>query len=474
MDGILRIGAAYFTKVKHEYANWRFAFAREVWQNSVDCGSSVIGIDVKYEDAKTIVTVTNNGAPMKRETITDKLLCLGESGKNFQGTIGGFGVGSSLIYFCHDNYEIHTGNHKVTGRHGDYTITDNPYFEGTKSIITMEGDESQAITNAFELLLALSQWSGKAILNGKHVTTNLHKGTPRREFDWGTLYSNKQGPLNRLIVRINGIPMFSKWVDIDRCLIFESNKPSPEILLTSRDGLKSELDNQVMRLIQEIAIDKQSALQNRHPKYTHFYGPKLQITIPKKATEQVEELTTKIAAYSAAPELPTRETALSREEVAEQQHISLYNLIVKNNLGMTIPDYYKPGASMSSYAAKLLEKWVKCLVGVHTILKFDKEFSIGWLFDEERIAECEESKEYGLVYYLNPAKIVKNQRSNSRSLTKRFALTPASTYELISIAVHEYVHAEGITTHSEWFANRYTTCMGIVMANLPKLRSLLK
>ena len=77
-------------------------------------------------------------------------------------------------------------------------------------------------------------------------------------------------------------------------------------------------------------------------------------------------------------------------------------------------------------------------------------FSIGFIFDEDCRAECEQSSEYGLVYYLSPAEIVKNQKFNSRSFKARFSSAWTSRFEIMSLAAHEFVHgAFGIGQHTE-------------------------
>jgi hypothetical protein len=69
-----------------------------------------------------------------------------------------------------------------------------------------------------------------------------------------------------------------------------------------------------------------------------------------------------------------------------------------------------------------------------------RAFSIGFIFDEGCRAECEQSDEYGLVYYLSPAEIVKNQKYNSRSFKARFSSAWAGRYEIMSLATYEFVH----------------------------------
>src|ERR1700730_3473627 len=105
------IGRKFFSKSFNDYSNKFWAFAREMMQNSLDCGSKMISIEIHERtspdgDAETHVTVENNGEPMSLEILRDKLLSLGESGKEFPGSVGGFGKAKEILYFAHKRYVI--------------------------------------------------------------------------------------------------------------------------------------------------------------------------------------------------------------------------------------------------------------------------------------------------------------------------------------------------------------------------------
>src|ERR1700722_14896336 len=87
------IGPEFFVKSFNDYRDKFWAFAREIMQNSLDCGSTAIDIKIIEvpDDDCTLVVVHNDGAPMTSEILVDKLLSLGSSGKDFQGAVGGFG-----------------------------------------------------------------------------------------------------------------------------------------------------------------------------------------------------------------------------------------------------------------------------------------------------------------------------------------------------------------------------------------------
>jgi hypothetical protein len=74
-----------------------------------------------------------------------------------------------------------------------------------------------------------------------------------------------------------------------------------------------------------------------------------------------------------------------------------------------------------SYAKGSVKAWVMTLEQLFDLHEMEGSFSVGFNFDEGVRAECEQSNEYGLVYYLSPAAIVKNQKFGSRSFKARFS-----------------------------------------------------
>ena len=101
-------------------------------------------------------------------------------------------------------------------------------------------------------------------------------------------------------------------------------------------------------------------------------------------------------------------------------------------------------------------------------LNYSAEISSATLWSEtvER-AECEQSSEYGLVYYLSPAEIVRNQKFNSRSFKARFSSAWTNRFEIMSLAAHEFVHgAFGIGQHTEDFAAKLTDVMTVMLTNI--------
>ena len=255
------IGQHFFRKSLDDYRDWKWAMPREAMQNSMDAPHTKnIDIWIEKKAENTLFMWGNDGDPMSKEELVGKLLTLGESGKDFQGTVGGFGAAKLILLFAHLHYEIFTGNYYVSGSGGNYTLEERDRcYPGTLTKVTVEGDVQEVLTGNLVQFLYMSQWSGTVKINGQVFEANLHKGSRRREFEWGTVYTNKTF-LNRLVVRIHGIPMFYRYVDSNkRCVVVELKAGDASILQSNRDALKSEYQHQLDAFIDELTIDKTSA-----------------------------------------------------------------------------------------------------------------------------------------------------------------------------------------------------------------------
>lgn len=475
----VKIGPSFFANEFKEYANWQQAFIREFCQNGMDArGAGRIECSVKFlpDTNETLVVFFNDGQPMSRDILVNKLLALGESGKRFEdGAVGGFGKAKNLLYFCHSSYAIKSGEFCVTGCGGEYDLIEgqtNRY--GTESTVVMAGNQVEKLVEAFKWFVALGQWSGQFVLNGEPMKAALAKGSPRRELEFGTVYTNRSYS-QKMVVRINGVPMFSQYVDVKRCVIVELNGKSSDVLTANRDGLRYPYNSQLSSFVQELAVDKRSALKTKRvSKYQIFRGEKLRSQVEQPVT------LTSILGYTTGPredesaplvsmaiqaEAKTNSTQdWVREVDSVEPKSSLTNFFVlKNETELFIPNHYNPNSPLfSSYSRKLAGYWAKLMLQCHTLFKCEGEFGIGFIFDDETRAERERTPEFGVIYYLNPVEVRTQRNSTSRSFANRFLLTDRD--ELISLAVHEMCH-EWCRLHDENFANKITEMFALAMKN---------
>jgi len=451
----VQIGPEFFAKAFNDYADWHWAIAREFCQNSIDAGSKKIEITTEVVDGNTILTVTNDGSPMTQEIITNKLLALGGSGKNFTaGNVGGFGKAKEVLYFCHNQYSIHTGNILVQGSGAGYNITDSTPINGTKSTIVINGNHSSSLVFAFEAFSLYAQWDGELFINGQYYTTGLRKGSPRRELSCGTVYTNKSFK-NTVIVRINGIPMFHNYTSLDRCVIVELKGVSADCLTSNRDGLTSTYRHELSEFLTSLSVDKRSALKNRlQTRYRRYGGDRLshrahngvnvQQLVAAAAHNPVDS---GVVGGGQAVLVKGSRASASLSCISEE-------FIIKNETELAIPNYYLPDSrSFSTYSKKLAKVWGRLMLEMHRLFDKEGDFAIGFVFDDQVEAEWE-SGQFGTVYYINPAQVVEQNLSASKSFKKRFALTERNRF--LMLALHEFVHGCGCQYHDENYANKLT------------------
>ena len=66
--------------------------------------------------------------------------------------------------------------------------------------------------------------------------------------------------------------------------------------------------------------------------------------------------------------------------------------ICKQCAGMQTPSYLLPGDQFSSYAKRLVKAWAMTLKRLYELHDLEGAFSIGFIFDEDCRAECEQSE----------------------------------------------------------------------------------
>lgn len=476
----VKIGPEFFQKEKHDYSNWYWAWVREICQNSIDAGSNTISMTIDTVDGNTIATVVNNGTPMTKEILEDKLLTLGESGKNFAGTVGGFGKAKIVLYYSHKNYEITSGDLHIVGSGGSYEYETGEYVKGTKSVVNFGEDCTDKLCEQIRLFAYCCQWRGSFYLNGERLETNLKKGAKRRELGWATIYTNKSAS-HRLVVRVDGMPMFVRYCSVDRCVVVEVERSSGEAFQANRDNLKFEYRSKLDAFFDQLATDSSTALRGKsQTQYIHFKGQRQEMH-----RTAMHEIISQTAAYATVPQAPAvnhdedatytgSERKVSPDdtpiwtETAQRQvsqtRVGL-DFIIKNETGLQIPQYYLPG-DFSAYSGRLCRIWVKVLREIYVMFGESGEFSVGFLFDESREAESERTDEYGQVYYINPTVVVQQACSSSRSLKKRWKIDNNGKYMLVMVALHEFVHGQkSLHPHDERYANKLTDLAGLVLAN---------
>lgn len=479
--GQVKIGPSFFRNELKAYHDWKFAWPREILQNSIDCSSTNIAADISTVENGVKVVVENDGDPMTEDILVNKLLALGESGKNFAGTVGGYGQAKIILYFSQQSYRIHSGDNLVVGCGGDYELTKTEFLHGTRSEVVISDDKladtelRDRLVAKFKSVIEMTQCPKTSFtVNGSKVLATLRKGSRRRSFNWCTVFTSKTFS-NRLIVRIGGIPMFTKYIDLPRTVLVELEGQSSNYLTSNRDGLLWKYQDQLDEFMRELAVNRRSALQEQTTSYIHYRGDKLEAsekvadlreiltaayaTVQTAADVTDEEEDGPTLAVDSRPVLETFEPDSAHEEHNKRLPQVGFDFIIRNELGMAIPAYLMP-ETFGEYSRKLIKSWAACMLELHSLFGDTRDFSVGFVLSEDAEAMHEKGN-YGTVMFINPT-VVKRNSVGSRGLRLRWKFTPAGKMAILATAVHEYAHRDH-GFHDEDYASHLTDLMGVVL-----------
>jgi len=463
----VKIGPEFFAKELREYSDWRWGIVREAMQNSIDArGSDRIEVEISEQDGNTIFTWSNNGKSMDLDTIENKLLCLGGTGKEFSGTVGGFGKAKTLLYFAHESYTIRTGSLVVKGRGGDYTVTECPFYLGTKSTVVLKGSQAAALVSACKRFCQLAQWDGHISVRSDSSTFSsrpaLHKGRWRKDFSFGKVYTNRSFE-NLLVVRIGGVPMFTRHTNLNRCVVVELSGSSVERLTSNRDSLLHSYNYELQDFITRLAVDRRSALDSNFEE-KKVYGNVCMSYTSRLAESAIGKMPPELASevLGGSPNTVAALTASASESSSSGSgsasagpSVDKSMFVVLNKTGHKVPAHYLPG-SFGAYARKLSKIWTNILVELHDLCDRSAVFAVGFVFDhrdEDAALALYEKDGVKNLYYINPT---------LSKFKKRLALTDRD--KIIAYAVHEFVHGEH-RYHDESYAAELTNMMALVMKN---------
>lgn len=481
----IQITRDFFKNATRDYECPVFAWVREIFQNSADApGCRNITVTIKEVGGTAYVEVTNDGSPMDKRILTQKLLALGGSEKA-AGAVGGFGKAKELLYFCQKNWNIRTGSYQADGCGGSYELTNIKKFDGTISSVHTIFPVSE-IKEAFNKVITLSNWKGKFTVDGKVVTERLHNGFYRKSWNWGHVYTNRQSA-NRLVVRIGGIPMFSRYCDYKKgTVVVELVGSSVDTLTSNRDSLVYDNRLDLDALIQSIAVDKRSAFKWTRWIREVFAGEEIGVNVNRVSNQTSGGRFAGIVATalnvapsvrsSNSPEVagtqPVDTTPVELPTFSNDRNVSVsHRFVVKNGLHKScgrqraVPTKFTPTEDFSPYSRKLTTYWIKLLTALYKLDNREGKFGVGFVFDDETMAQHETSGDE-TTFLINPT-VMKGDLFQSR-----FHFTKDKA-KLISYAAHEYAHVS-CGQHDEDYAAELTRVMELVVENYRELMGCFK
>lgn len=521
----IKIDRRFFANVRKDYSNFALAFAREALQNCVDYGRRTIKVTLSLVDGNTLCVFENDGRAMTADEAENKLLALGATGKDFHGTIGGFGRAKEVLYFTNLQYQITSGSLVITGSGGDYTLTETVnYFPGTRSEVLLEGDLVDKLAAQFQFIAIYSQFSQLLELDvrGTSLITNVanRRGVLKCDFDWAKVYVNKSLKVGTLFVRIGGLVMFAEnLVNFDGAVFVELQGSSGDLLTSNRDGLQYEYRRELLDFISLISVDRRKAFRKRLPKFERYQGRKLTPavrqeilscdTLPRGVVGGEVVNTEKAAVFSlvaptrdlgAVPVEQLKETVeagpvvLGPEAKVEYVGVDLarpqqplvatpapvkveigHDFILENDMDHRIPTKFRP-ESFSASSKKLLKSWVRVLLEVHRILRHSASFSVGFSFcrmedgEYTRAQHCC-SSDFGTVYFLTPAVFDEACETKQKVRPVLNLRNQEDRMQIIALAAHEVVHGMGYGSHDESYAAKLTEVMGQLLPHYNTLKA---
>ena len=486
-DSQVSIGPEFFKKAKSDYSSWRYAFVREILQNAIDSTATEISVNVEMIDGDIRVTCSDNGCGMSEQILRTKLFSLGSSGKDFKNSVGGFGKAKEILYFCHKSFYIHTNNLEVEGCGGQYRITPTGKIKGTISKIVLDDDWywKSEFENYFKKYIISSTYSGKFILNGEDINTRTIVTEEVKRLTFGKIYKTDSFK-NSIVIRINGMPMFSNVTTADFGLVLELTGKSSEVLSANRDSFLYTQGQEFQEFINILSQGSKELIRKLSPSIRKYFGKNSCLRSMMKDMEdyldQIEDeqirKEAKSIIWSAENNIQNlvvedleklAEKNLSKEIVAkinrdivaiknyvESEYQTEYDFEVENHFEKEVPEEYLP-ETFGEYSNYLVSVWNNLLKKILEIIDMEQEFYTAFIFHDSIMAKY--------------SKIIKSDESR----VSRYHINPLgsgiqngyyfrkNSEDLILTACHEIVHSLGFEYHAEKFLEQFHEVVSKVM-----------
>lgn len=478
-ENMITIGQRWFQTIKKDYADWRFAWAREAGQNSLDAGATAIHITVtQTSDFDTKIVWADNGCGMGRETLESKFMAIGGSEKPDGGT-GGFGVAKLILAFAQKSYSIRSQDIKASGEGAGYSIEEGlPYHNGLILTAIMEGDEIGRMERKIRDWVRFTTTKCEIFLNGEKLTTlRMHK--PKLSTDWCSVYTHKaiDDELDYMYdyyirVRINRQYMFNIYTSVSAHITVDLNgSDSQEYLTSNRDGMNYSWRHKLQKLVEEL-YENPNKIKRGHQKIAVYEGTDGRLAFSEKQQKKTKLSLNPTACYARGlkhdssidgykptikqQSFPTTGYMTKQSFSEIKELIDGYDLAVSNSTTKDIPSKWIPG-SMNKTATKLMNRWIRVLQTVGAILGRTEEIRPGWTFDSDARASYQYHPDHGHLVLLNPVTITATKFKNY------WKNDLGSFYEMVAVAVHELTHIDQ-SNHNNGFARDITYSMGKVLA----------
>ena len=475
----IKISPDFFTKEILNYSDWQSAFWRELFQNSIDAGAKNIEIQTEVSRNNVIVTFKDDGKGMDKKTLEEVFFSLGSTTKTNQDSVGGFGKARIILCFAQTEYMIRTNQLFVRGSGADYEIEeDYKYVKGCEFLITVPVNKfysnQDAFENSLKTFLSRCNLNCKVTINGI-VWNNWTKQRGKvRQLDFAKAIAVKEGEKNRILFRVNGLCMFTRYSSYPNLVIVEINPSvSRSVLLSNRDSINYHYSDQVDDFINCLNNDNLSAFRNDEVINTIITGKSRTFKSKRKAViETSYECDTQSFLTRPQGEIHYQVTDINEEN--EDDGLIIVTKTNDAKIKRASRSFKPDNMEDNSRKKKLLNQWIiACEYALesycHLTVKEEISWRPGLVFDKDVEACHQKQEDNSHALMLNPI------FCSGENLGKiKFSLNNFGDHvKLLTLAAHEVAHCSR-SYHDETYANLFTDIVADLMQNVNKVSKEMK
>lgn len=469
----------YYQKELDAYCHWRFAWGREIGQNSLDAGAKLITIkvteaesiqknpDSQWTDSTCWVEWTDDGCGMDRDDgegnriVFSKFLVLGASKKK-KGDAGGFGWAKKLICFAMIEWHIRTGTLHIHGKGGTYWIERNlEHVDGTHMRIRVPA-AAYSIRSQIARWLYWTDTKGcKVMMDNEEIPTFSSipvKGERATGVDWAKLIVTEV-PGRDIIIRANG-QMMSKMtggVDQKYSVIIEVIGKSKDYFTSNRDTLRYDSRKEIASFLHELFKNPNRISKLEKPIVSTYRGMLGSIKIGSAG----EGFSLGLDPAALIELLGMMESIGDSSDIVHDG----FDIQICNEMeGSKVPERFLPG-TWTPENILLMAQFCAIIKFIGEVVGYSGSITPGWFFSTD--AHASWSPGYML---LNPVDI----DDKTWEITDRFdgSHIYSDWNAIVKSVIHEFVHAAGCSYHDTDFTSTIGDYIALVLDNAEDLQTL--
>lgn len=291
----IKVPYEFFVKERNQvYSPWRKAFWRELIQNSVDAGAKNIKVYLRpFEPTEkdrligveiaTTVSFSDDGPGMSRDVLEQVYMSLGATTKGTEN-VGGFGRARILTCFSHPRWLLQSQEWVCTSDEtgSGYIVRDyHTWTRGLHCLVQVQSGLEELKDALLAVIGECELPDVNFFLDDKlEVQARFKRGMRGKRFAHATVYETDRSvdpPPNQLLVRVDGLPMFSRWLyggsTSGRSYIVElDTATSRSCLSASRERPIGDFEHELNQLVTELARGNADAARSARPPTTMTFG----------------------------------------------------------------------------------------------------------------------------------------------------------------------------------------------------------